>query len=242
MAAFLNNELANKLVDAITDIYVVNMSVLKNLQHIDEETFASDNLVRYMNVLRYADPTLKNLNINFEEESVQNHKFAVDDFEGREMIIKSVRVDVESIHNLYEDGKAVDEIKLPFLQFESTGTIKLFNILPALIKALDKGRTIFIDEIENGLHPNLVKLILDLFYNTDTNPYNAQIICTTHNTTLVGDRARRDQIWIIEKNTIGESQMIRISDMSGVRNFENMTKRLNSTFGNVPSNLFQPIE
>ena len=44
----------------------------------------------------------------------------------------------------------------------------------------------YLDEIENGLHPNLVKEIVNLFYSEETTPHHAQLICTTHDVGLMG--------------------------------------------------------
>ncbi len=53
--------------------------------------------------------------------------------------------------------KAVEKSVLPFLQIESNGTIKLLNILPTIFDTLSTGNILIVDEIENGLHPTVVK-------------------------------------------------------------------------------------
>lgn len=63
----------------------------------------------------------------------------------------------------------------------------MLRVLPAIFEALDAGSTLFIDEIENGLHPNLVKLLAGLFNSNESNPHHAQLICTTHDTLLLDE-------------------------------------------------------
>ena len=65
--------------------------------------------------------------------------------------------------DVYKDYKKVSEVVLPFLKYESNGTIKLFGILPSIFEALDTGGVLFIDELENGLHPLVVEFIIKLF-------------------------------------------------------------------------------
>ena len=113
--------------------------------------------------------------------------------------------------------------------------MNLTELLAAIFEALDAGSTLFIDEIENGLHPNLVKLLVGLFNSEDTNPYHAQLICTTHDTLLLNE-VRRDQIWFTDKNQYGETRVCRLSDYPNVRSNDNIgVKYLHGVFGAVPN-------
>lgn len=110
----------------------------------------------------------------------------------------------------------------------------MLRVLPAIFEALDAGSTLFIDEIENGLHPNLVKLLAGLFNSNESNPHHAQLICTTHDTLLL-DGVRRDQVWFTDKNQYGETSMCRLSDYPNVRSNDNIAaKYLQGVFGAIP--------
>ena len=110
----------------------------------------------------------------------------------------------------------------------------MLRILPAVFEILDVGGVLFIDEIENGLHPNLVKLLVGLFNSNETNPQNAQLVCTTHDTLLLNN-VRRDQVWFTDKNQYGETQINRLSEFPNVRGNENIgAKYLQGVFGAVP--------
>ena len=237
MAAFLNNPLASKLVSAISNIAVVNMANLNGLRNITQENFTEDIRQRCLRILRIAEPTMDDLSVEFTEEKVDTRKvpMAIDDLEGRELIIKNVRVDVQSTHAVYKDNDKVDQILLPFLKYESSGTIKMLSILPLLFEALETGCPIVIDELENGLHPTIVQRILGLFMSPEMNPLNAQLICTTHSTGLAENNVRRDQVWIINKDSYGRSTMKRISDYPGTRTTDNIAEKyLRRAFGEVP--------
>ncbi len=237
MAAFLNNSLAAQLVSAINNISVVNMANLNGLRNITQENFTEDIRQRCLRILKIAEPTMDDLTVEFTEEKVEKQKMsmATEDLEGRELIIKNVRVDVQSRHTVYNEQKAVEQILLPFLKYESSGTIKMLAILPVLFEALESGSPIVVDELENGLHPNVVQRILELFKSPETNPYNSQLICTTHNISLAEKNVRRDQVWVISKDSCGKSSMQRISDYPGTRTTDNIAEKyLYRAFGSIP--------
>ena len=122
MAAFLNNPLASKLVMAISNIAVVNMANINGLRNIEQENFTEDIRQRCLRILRIAEPTMDDLDVRFTEEKVDTRKvpMAIEDLEGRDLIITNVRVDVQSRHTVYDEDAAVDHILLPFLKHESS--------------------------------------------------------------------------------------------------------------------------
>lgn len=239
MAAFLNIKLANDILETIQGIEVVNMAAIR-FSHVTEETCTAERIQRYLKVLRVADPTLQDLHVAFNEQKVERQKMNVPDLEDREFVVRSVKVDVASTHRVFDGDFETESCELPFMQIESTGTIKLFGVLPVIFDALEHGGVLVIDEIENGLHPIVVKQIVDLFQNEETNPHHAQLICTSHSRELIEKGVRRDQVWIISKNYKGISSMQRISNIPGMRAYEtNGYKYLENAFGNIPTALFE---
>ena len=76
--------------------------------------------------------------------------------------------------------------------------------------------------------------MLDMFYDKEKNPLDAQLICTTHNPNLIEKGIRRDQVWLIDKNHKGQSSMYRLSDKK-VRPNENYSQKyLQGLFGAIP--------
>ena len=236
MASFLNNRLATTIVATITNIQVANMAAFRGLSNLSEETFSAEKKEEYLRILKSADPTLEDIQVEFNEKKVEKHSLDSDDLENRAVVLKSVRVDVKSTHSIYDNHKAVSQRKLPFLQIESNGTIKLLDILPTIFDALSTGNILIVDEIENGLHPTVVKKMIELFYNPETNPYNAQLICTTHNILLINEAVQRDEVWLMDKNEYGESSMKHISDISGLRSYDKLgQKMIEGAFGAMPN-------
>lgn len=238
MAAFLNISLAVSLVQTIQAIEVVNMAAIR-FNGITEDACTEERINKYLKVLRFADPTLQDIRIAFNEKKVEKQKMNVPDLEDREFVIKSVQVDISSIHRVFDGEEATDTCEMPFMQIESTGTIKLFGILPIIFDALENGGVLIIDEIENGLHPVVVKQIIDLFLCENTNPLNAQLICTSHSRELIETGVRRDQVWTVNKSPQGVSSLKRVSTIPGMRAYENNGhKYLETAFGKIPTTLF----
>lgn len=90
---------------------------------------------------------------------------------------------------------------------ESDGTRKLFEFAGGWIRALEWGATLFVDELDRSLHPHMTRFLVGLFHGS-TNKNNAQLVYTTHDTTLLDtELLRRDQVWFVEKD---ENQASRV--------------------------------
>lgn len=102
------------------------------------------------------------------------------------------------------DGETY-ELRLPD---ESNGTIKVFGMLPYIADSLLSGATLLVDELDAKLHPLLLKYIIGLFSNPETNKNKAQLIFTSHDlSTMNSDCFRRDEIWFIAKGTNSASKL-----------------------------------
>lgn len=117
-------------------------------------------------------------------------------------------VKVELVHN-GEDG---NKRALP-LVLESNGTMKMFHLFDFLMDTLRNGRVLFVDELDAKLHPLLTRYIINLFHNSEKNIGNGQLIYSTHDTVnLNKETFRRDEIWFVEKEKNGISELYSLSD------------------------------
>lgn len=122
------------------------------------------------------------------------------------------------------------------LDQESDGTRKFFGFAGPLIDTLLNGRIWFIDELQNSLHPALVEYIICLFNNPRSNTTNAQLVFTTHETSLLNqDIFRRDQIWFCEKSKERETEIYPLTKFKPRKNIENLEKAyLHGRYGAYP--------
>ena len=151
--------------------------------------------------------------------------------------------DDDPSYQIYTHHKMLDNngTKKLSLQNESSGTQKMITLFLHFHEVIQNGYTIFIDELNTKLHPLLVRLILNMFSNPETNPNNAQLIFTTHDSWLMKkDILRRDEIWFTDKNEVGISELyslVEFKDDNGknIRNDENYEKNyLLGKYGAIP--------
>lgn len=128
-----------------------------------------------------------------------------------------------------------EKIELGFND-ESDGTLRFFQLAGILLKSLEEGRVLLIDEINMSLHSFLVTLLLDLFHNEKINSNKSQLVFTTHDTSLLDSEFfRRDQIWFCEKTDRSSTIIYPLSDFNIRKSRENLEKKyLSGRFGAVP--------
>ena len=114
---------------------------------------------------------------------------------------------------------------------ESTGTKNILKILPYLISAA-KGKTVIIDEIDNGVHDLLMLKILE---NLSEN-LKGQLIITTHNTLLLEEEFIKDSIYIFKVDENANKKLLALNKFEG-RVHPNLSIRkryLKGLYGGIP--------
>lgn len=121
---------------------------------------------------------------------------------------------ITAIHKNYNDEKIpVSWEYFDFDQNESEGTKKIFSLAGPIIDALRNGKIIILDELDARLHPLITSYLIELFNSKTTNPHDAQLIFTTHNTNLLSHHLfRRDQIWFTEKDKYGATDLFSLAE------------------------------
>jgi len=98
--------------------------------------------------------------------------------------------DVLSLHKSIQG----DDVYFDFNE-ESDGTKKFLAYIGPWIDTLEKGNVLVIDELHDNFHPLMVRFLIELFHNNETNKKNAQLIFTSHETSVMTQEIfRRDQI------------------------------------------------
>jgi AAA15 family ATPase/GTPase len=126
-----------------------------------------------------------------------------------------------------------EEVAFDFFD-ESDGTQKLFEFVGGWLHALDSGATLFVDELDRSLHPKLTRYLVELF-NSDENRKNAQLVFTTHDTTLLDpELLRRDQIWFVEKSKERSSHVYSLLEFSPRKDEALERGYLKGRYGAIP--------
>lgn len=121
------------------------------------------------------------------------------------------------------------------LSEESNGTQAFFMAAGAWLNVLKNGEVLLFDEIDTSLHPLLTRFLIKQFHSDRTNPNGAQLICSTHDTTLLSmELFRRDQIWFVERGNDRATKLFPLSDFSP-RNDEALERAyLRGRYGALP--------
>ena len=112
------------------------------------------------------------------------------------------RIDVYTKHLV--DGY---ETELNLLE-ESSGTRKLFGLMPFIAGCLLTGTILVIDELDAKIHPVLLRHIIMMFNDMSINKKKAQLIFTSHDlSTMNNEVFRRDEIWFVAKGNAQNSKL-----------------------------------
>ena len=141
----------------------------------------------------------------------------------------------QNISGVHRDIKTKKEKMIP-LSLESSGTIKMFDVLPSILINLEVGGILCFDELDTKLHPLLFRRIVNMYKDKNINKNNAQIIYTSHSTVLLNSKElRRDEIYFVEKNNLGISTLYSLSEFRNIRIDSDYEKRyLTGEFGAIP--------
>ncbi len=160
------------------------------------------------------------------------------DYENTPFEEKIKALNIQSYHNQYDNGVIIEKMPIPFGR-ESIGTIKIFAIIGPWLDTLMNGKTLIVDEFGASIHTKLSIELIRLFQSKLNN--GAQLIVTTHDTNLLRkDLLRRDQIWFVEKDKQGVSDLYslaeyKINQATSVRNDASFSKDyLLGKYGAIP--------
>ncbi len=130
--------------------------------------------------------------------------------------------------------KDSDEICSFEINEESDGTKRMMDLIPALLMLLNEDAVFVIDELDRSLHPSISSQFIKIF-SEFTKGRPSQLICTTHDSNLLNlNNLRRDEIWFMEKNKYGESNLYSLEEFKIRRDFDIRNGYLLGRFGGIP--------
>ena len=113
---------------------------------------------------------------------------------------------------------------------ESDGTVRLLELYDIIKNKEDK--IFVVDELDRSLHPNLTFNFIKNYLDSDN---NSQLIVSTHEDRILDlSIMRRDEIWFIEKNEIGESKLYSLEAFKTRFDKDIMNAYLDGRYGSVP--------
>lgn len=231
-AVQLNSEQLKPIFDWFNDI--LHFSNSDGFTPIFTANLCEDNKSDILEFLKTADFHISDINVEKKELNISDFPTEMPE-QLKDFLAKNLKGEkglrLETIH-IDNNGKQV-----PFdFHDESDGTQKFFAFAGPILDVLRNGYVLCIDELNVNLHPKLVKFLVELFHHPESNPKNAQLIFTTHETSiLTQDVFRRDQIWFCERSKEQSSILYPLSDFSPKKGKENLELGyLSGRYGALP--------
>lgn len=232
MAVQLNSELLRPVFDWFVNKLVIfnELSPLSpqfSVQMLKQETHRK----AICDFLRAADISITDIEVTTRQAKII-HSIRFNQASGkREELTSEQPVDEVKFHHVTEQGKAVFE-----LADESSGTRNLLFLTGPILDILSKGLTLVVDELDTSLHTLLVQALVRLFHRSEVNTGGAQLIFTTHDTSLLDAYGlfRRDQIWFVEKKQDQSSDLFALLEFSPRKNEALERGYLQGRYGALP--------
>lgn len=161
-------------------------------------------------------------------------KQLVTDLEGKKL------VNLRTVHKVFdEEHNFVKEVEFDVRRQESSGTNKIIDLSGPVFDTLKDGGVLIVDELDAKLHPLLTLSIIKLFQNQEINKAGAQLIFATHDTNILSIcELRRDQIYFVEKDRFGASDLYSLVEYNKdgkVRKDRSFEKDyINGRYGAIP--------
>jgi AAA15 family ATPase/GTPase len=248
LVAQLNGEVASKIIK-----WFKNLNLISGIHDRSYKRYTIDRLKSDNNFLKWLSDFINFLEItklSTEEEEVEDIDLeTLKKKEKDEEIInlfsslqkiqsKQPRRDrIITWHRKFDENNLlIDSIPFSFDSDESEGTKKLIYLLGPWYDSLKNGKILVVDELDSRLHSKLTLKLVEYFHRHNTN--NAQLIFAVHDTSILNKEVfRRDQIWFIDKDQFGVSNLYSLADFSSeqVRNKSAFDKNyLEGKYGAIP--------
>lgn len=123
--------------------------------------------------------------------------------------------EIKTLHKKYgKNFKMAGYIEFDLEKKESKGTKNLFSLLGPILDTIETNGVLVIDELETNLHPLISRFLIKMF---NIKNKSAQFIFNTHDTNLLSNKFfRRDQIYFVNKDKFGQSNLYSLYEYDNV--------------------------
>lgn len=197
-------------------IHPVNMNTLNDkIAPMIIKSSSSEVFQRLVRMIMVADLGIRDISMIRHEDDEFHFPDFVSETQKRKMI-EDNRWEFQMYHKYYNHEHEAG-CRPWDLKNESMGTQHLFGLGAVILETLEMGSLLVYDELNMALHPDITRLLVNLFQNPETNPNHAQLLFTTHDASVIGESLMRcDQVWLAEKDGDGCSHLFSIQDFEDV--------------------------
>jgi hypothetical protein len=222
VVAQFNGDISRKILKWFSQFVVISAAYNRSL--IPTVRALTDDSNRVLEVLKAADIGIEGIGVDVDDPLASTSNGP------------RQRERVYTEHKIFDRDQHVSGVaKFDLMSEESEGTQKLFSLIAPILRSLEGGWILAIDEVDARLHPLITEFLIQFFHSPDSNRNGAQLLLTTHDTNLLTRRIfRRDQIWFVEKNRYGASDLYSLADYH-IRNDATYQKDyLLGKYGGIP--------
>lgn len=216
----------NKKMLDFVNILFRQLSLGMNDVHIKSETFdnwinneGKEDLEEFRKDSSF--PNIEKID-NLEAATNQAHIFSIESINGKKMVQSFL------FNQIGMGGYNRDmDVKT-----QSDGTLRLLSLIPAIYEIEENECTLVIDEINNSIHPIIIRNLIRFFCESKS---RGQLIFTTHETELMRhkDILRPDEIWFVDKKE-GESSMYSLNDFNFHKTMSIVNGYMDGRFRAIP--------
>lgn len=243
VVAQFNGEISNKILKWFNTFNVLSSIKSEEFIGFSFNQLENENFrEKIVNFIKSADVGIQNIKskkLRYDELNLDEDKLNLLSKEIIENIKENGLASIETMHIQYDKDNSFDSLKSFELDFESDGTKKLLALSGPILDTLQRGSILIVDELDNSLHTELINAIIKLFNSKEMNPNNAQLIFSTHDTNLLNQKLfRRDQIWFLQKDMFGASELYSLVEYGKGKTRDDLVLEknyLDGKFGGVPS-------
>ncbi|MEZ4686648.1 MAG: ATP-binding protein [Bacteroidia bacterium] len=242
LIAQFNGDISNTIIQ-----WFRNLNVISGLQDLSYRTYTVSRLKEDPKFKQWVDEFVRFLEI--EQVTTEEIEISLAGTDKIPPDLESFLIDPSSTfqkgkitrlltwHRKYDENNfLVDTVPFSLQKNESEGTKKFIYLLGPWYDTIVNGKILVIDELDSRLHTHLTRKLLDFF--NQNNEHNAQVIFALHDTNLLDPTLfRRDQIWFVEKDQYGASDLYSLADYNSVqvRSNSNFEKHyIEGKYGAIP--------
>lgn len=214
-------------------IFVEDFSEEDNISEMAPILKNSQIKKQFLKFLRFADLSINDVEVIEETTPLARYLLNKHQIEDGSMTNY-----IYTEHKIYNSNGDVTGLRKFRLTDESRGTQKIFLIALAFINAeLSRNcKTIFFDEFDDSLHLELSQAMIKIFNSKEN---KNQFIITTHELQLLDSDVRVDQIYLVQKDFRGSSELTSIFDFKDTKNttrsgISYMKRYMQGRFGAAP--------
>ncbi len=212
VAAQFNGKISENILD-----WFLNLNIISGLfgyspialDYINNPQYKDD----FIDILKIADFSIEDFRLQ-ERNIAEVPKFIQKEINrtlketGKEL---KLMPEIKTLHGKYNSkSELVENVEFDLMHDESKGTQNLFSLLGPILETIKDGSVLIIDELESNLHPLISRFLIKMF---NIKNKSAQFIFNTHDTNLLSNKFfRRDQIYFINKNRYGQSELYSLYD------------------------------